>query len=71
MMKAHFKIVGARVDGTREGTLTIVREHGTASYRPKGSRTCYVLTLAETCEMIAARAAKQMLALRAKCSRWW
>lgn len=63
--KAHFEILGARVDGTCEGTLTIARSHGLATYRPKGRRTQYVLTLAETCEMIAARAAKQKLA-RAK-----
>lgn len=59
MAKANFKVSGARVDGTREGTLTIEREHGTVFYRPKGKRTQYALTLWETCEMIVARASKQ------------
>jgi hypothetical protein len=47
------------IDGKDRATLTINRDRGWATVRPKGKRTVYRLLLPEVCELIAWRAARK------------
>jgi hypothetical protein len=59
---ATFKVKKVHIDGTNEGTLTILApvlsETVFVSYRPKGARREYKLPIQMVCEMVASRAAK-------------
>jgi hypothetical protein len=60
---ASFRVKGCHLDGKSEGTFTVKAPTMTGvvfvTYRPKGSRREYTVMLQKTCEMVAARAAKQ------------
>ena len=59
---ATFKVKKVHIDGTSEGTLTILApvlsDTVFVSYRPKGARREYKLPIQMVCEIVASRAAK-------------